>query len=317
MAKDKMPQPPDDPGAGPDHDTDEWLRDHPELAPDESRISVVDEVRNLEDEPISRLANTGDIVEETNEQPREGVGFKRNEDFSGDEASLSTDADFSRGSGWIGGKLWGEEALGVSSNENTPRESADPTGFAPSTEQRINQEAIRRENTDSGNVPVTDGQPSDVKSRDGMAGDKWSQGRDLGTRQQATASQAFGRDIGSSGLPGFEAAEDEESIIRRRAATRQHADWAAVLGKLGGGSPGSQENLQLAEKFNMVKFPSTRDEVLQKLPPGSEFRIKDVSVDLREAVAGSHIPLFRSSSDLIDCVKDAIRKAEKLERHPA
>jgi hypothetical protein len=324
-----MPQPPDDAGTGPERDTDEWLRDHAEMAPDESRISV-EKVRDLEDEPISRLANTGDIVEDTGERPPGRVpsepgpgladgdlGFDRNEDFSGNEANLSTDADYSRGSGWIGGKLWGEDAIGASSHEDTPADEADPTGFGPSADQRINQAAIRKADRKRNSKATGAGAAPEVMSKEGMSGDNWTQGRDLGTRQQATAAQAFGRDVGSSGLPGYEEAEDEEAILRRKAVTRQHADWAAVLGKLGGSSPGSQENLQLAEMFNMVKLPSTREEVLQKLPPGSEFRIKGVAVDLREAVSGSKAAMFRTTFDLIDCVKDAIRRSEKLERHPA
>lgn len=322
MAKDKMPQPPDDAGAGPDRDTDEWLRDHPEMAPDESRISV-DKVRDLEEEPISRMANTGDLVEDDGESQTtsipsdDALGFERNGDYMGNEASLPTDADYSRGSGFIGGKLWGEDRLGAGSNENTPADEAAPPGFPSSVDQRINQDAIGRQPSGQGNTPATEGGLSpEVKSKSGLSGNNRNQGRDIGIRQQTTASQAFGRDIGSSGLPGMEEVEDEESIIRRRAAARQHADWTAVLGKLGGSSPGSQENLQLAEKFKMVGFPSTRDEVLQKLPPGSEFHIKGVTVDLREAVSGSRIPMFRTTFDLIDCVKDAIRRAESLERHP-
>jgi len=328
MAKDNMPQPPDDAGTGPERDTDEWLRDHAEMAPDESRISV-EKVRDLEEEPISRLVNTGDIVEDTGERPPGRIpyepgqsdgdlGFDRNEDFMGNEANLSTDADFSRGSGWIGGKLWGEEAIGADSHENTPANEADPTGFGPSVDQRINQDAIRKQAARKRNSPATDsGASPEVMSKDGMSGDNWTQGRDLGTRQQVTAAQAFGRDVGTSGLPGYAEADDEESILRRKASIKQHADWTAVLGKLGGSSPGSQENLQLTELFNMVKLPSTREEVLDKLPPGSEFRIKGIAVDLREAVSVSKIPLFRTTFDLIDCVKDAIRRAETLERHPA
>lgn len=322
MAKDNVLQPPDDAGA--DRDTDEWLRDHPELAPDEGRVPV-EKVRDLDEVSIRRRADTGDAVE-TGEaaEPLPGRGpseekggFDRNEDFMGNEARLSTDADFSRGSGWIGGKLWGEDAMGASSGEDTPPQEADPQGFQPSIDQRRNQDAIRRRMPDPGNASAADGGiPPELKAREGLSGDNWTQGRDLGIREQATALQAFGRDIGSSGLPGFGEDEDEESIIRRRAAARQHSGWNAVLAKLGGSSPGSAENLQLAEKFTLVKFPSTRDEVLQKLPPGSEFRIKDVVIDLREAVAECRIPVFRNTFDLIDCVKDAIRRAEKLERNP-
>jgi hypothetical protein len=318
MAKDNMLQPPEDSGA--DRDTDEWLQDHPELAPDESRISV-DRGQNVDGTSIRRRADVGDIVgtgEESTDLPpgrgpsEEKGGFNRNDDYMGNEARISADADFSRGSGWLGGKLWGEDALGHSSGENTPRDEADPQGFQSSSDQSRNQAAIGS----MGNPPDAGGASPEVKSKEGSSGDNRTQGRDLGNHDQATALQAFGRDIGSSGLPGLGEQEDEESIIRRRAAARQHSGWNAVLGKLGGSSPGSAENLQLAEKFNMVKFPSSREEVLQKLPPGSEFRIKDVVIDLREAVAECRIPVFRNTFDLIDCVKDAIRRAEKLQQNP-
>lgn len=142
------------------------------------------------------------------------------------------------------------------------------------------------------------------------------QGRDLGRRERITASQAFGRDVGVSGLPEG-AFEDAEETIRRRAALASHnSDWTAVLGKLGGSSPGSQENLLLSEKFHGVKFPSSREDILLKLPPDAGFNVRTVWIDLREAVAGSRLGQFRSMNEIIDCVKDAIREAEHREHHP-
>ena len=116
-------------------------------------------------------------------------------------------------------------------------------------------------------------------------------------------------------MPG--SGSDEGIAPKPSPASRHNSDWTAVLGKLGGSSPGSEENLQLAEKFRFVKFPSTRDDVLQKLPSGAEFKVRAVAVDLREAVNECHTPIFRTLNDLIDCVKDTIRRAEKLEPHHA
>ena len=94
------------------------------------------------------------------------------------------------------------------------------------------------------------------------------------------------------------------------------SDWTAVLRKLGGGSPGSEENLQVAGLFAKVLFPASREEVLDRLTPGSEFRAGNLSVDLREAVSESRTATFRTLYDVIDCVKDALLKAEWLESHP-
>lgn len=343
MTKDNLPQPPEDPGgkeaagatgeARDERDTDERFEDHPELAPDESRISA-ETVPDLQRESIRRRAG----LEETGEAPVDPPpgrgpsesrgGFDRNDDFMGNEARLPTDADYSRGSGWLGGKLWGEDEVGANSGEDTPADEADPIGFQPSVDQIRNRQAIAGASptgTSSvgdapagGNLQGTPGAESpEERSQEGAEGDLRTQGRDLGNREQATASQAFGRDVGASGLPGIDGQEDEADIIRRRAAARVNSGWASVSRRLGGSSPGSAENLQLTEKFNMIKFPSTREEVLQKLPPGSEFRIDDRVIDLREAVAECRLPVFRTTFDLIDCVKDAIRRAESLERDHA
>jgi hypothetical protein len=121
--------------------------------------------------------------------------------------------------------------------------------------------------------------------------------------------------VGSSGLSSV-VQDDVEETIRRRAAQAHKSDWTAVLGKLGGSSPGSEENLQLSEKFHGVHFPSSREEILQKLPMDAVFKVRMVAIDLREAVTASRLGQFRSMNDLIDCVKDAIREAEKRELHP-
>ncbi len=96
-------------------------------------------------------------------------------------------------------------------------------------------------------------------------------------------------------------------------AKNRSSEWKAVLAKLGGGSPGSDENVQLAGLLSAVAFPATRDEALAGLAPGSEFRVRSVSVDLREAVSESPYTAFASMYAIIDCVKDALRRAERLE----
>ncbi|MDB5106906.1 MAG: hypothetical protein JWP91_4595 [Fibrobacteres bacterium] len=302
---------------GSDQDTDELLGDHPELAPDQSRISV-EKVKDLKEESVRRLANTGDPIDEAADDDQtsrtRALNFNTNEDFQGNEARLPTHADFSRGSGWLGGKLWGEEALDLSSTENTPPEGAAPKGFDPSEKQRRTLDTIAKENEEGGD-PDGGLSPAE-KSREGITGDLRDQGRDLGPRQQATASQAFGRDVGASGLHGLEDSDEARAIIKR-SAQRQNSDWAAVLGKLGGGSPGSEENLQVAEKFKAVVFPATQEDVLAKLAPGTAFRVKTVSIDLHEAVTHCRAQSFRNIYDVIDCVKEEIRRAEKREYHPA
>lgn len=100
-------------------------------------------------------------------------------------------------------------------------------------------------------------------------------------------------------------------------AKHKSTEWTAVLRKLGGGSPGSEENLQVADLFAKVRFPATREEVLERLAPGAEFRAGKVAVDLREAVSESKTGTYRTLYDVIDCVKDAMLRAERLETHPA
>lgn len=110
--------------------------------------------------------------------------------------------------------------------------------------------------------------------------------------------------------------EGNEGAVERF-RDREHAGWTAVLGKLGGSSPGSEENLRLGEIFRRVKFPADRGQVLEKLDPGAEFLVRPgVALDMREAVELSRVSEFRNLNDLIDCVKDALRRADALERHP-
>lgn len=306
MAQENPPKPENDNQAG--GDSPELYLDGREEVPDQGRIPT-EKVKNLDETSIRRRAHTGDAVEDAGDDSQKGLlkplSFSRNEDFQGNEAKLRTEADFSRGSGWEGGKLWGEEALGLSSNEDTPLDQAAPKGFDLSVSQLRNREAISRE---GGGTPGQGG-PA-------MQGDLRDQGRDLGRRERITASQAFGRDVGSSGLSEAGYDDVEESIRRRAAQAAHNSDWTAVLGKLGGSSPGSQENLLLSEKFQGVKFPSSREDILQKLAPDSIFKVRMVSLDLREAVAASRLGQFRSMNEIIDCVKDAIREAEHREHHP-
>lgn len=281
----------------------EWLGDHPELAADESRISVVK--GDPDRESIRRTANTGDIVDDAGDAasgagPNPELGFERTTDYMGSEASVAETEEGARGSGRITGKLWGEEAIGAHSGETDAPELTEGGGFDPSARQ----EADRR-SAETGSGLSAEASPE--------RGDRVGQGRDLGERLQVTASQAFGRDIGASGLPGNrEPAEEGENRPRRAA---RPSDWTAVLGRLGGSSPGSEENLQVAEKFAAVRFPASREEVLRSLAPDAGFRARSVSVDLREAIADSRTREFRSMHDLIDAVKDEIRRAEHRQTH--
>lgn len=305
-------------GASPELDLDGR-----EEVPDQGRIPT-ETIGSLDGLSVRRTAHTGDTVEDAGDDSQKDLlrplSFSRNEDFQGNEGKLRTEADYSRGSGWVGGKLWGEEALGLSSNENTPLDRAAPKGFDPSESQRRNREAISRE----GAPQVR----ADQAGQEGQAGqevqgDLRDQGRDLGRRERITASQAFGRDVGASGLSGAAFDDDAEGAIRRREGQAapgsqgsHSSDWTAVLGKLGGSSPGSQENIMLSEKFRGVKFPASREDILQKLPPDAAFKVRKVSLDLREAVGASRLGQFRNMNEIIDCVKDAIREAEHRELHP-
>src|SRR5690606_5754154 len=128
-------------------------------------------------------------------------------------------------------KLWGGDEIGSASREATPSEQADPQGFPSSANQARNRDAAEVPETGSESSPEGAGVP---------AGEIRSQGRDLGSRVQVTASQAFGRDVGTSGLPGNAAPEEEGAgIFQKGSMGRENADWTAVLGRLGGSSPGS------------------------------------------------------------------------------
>jgi hypothetical protein len=99
---------------------------------------------------------------------------------------------------------------------------------------------------------------------------------------------------------------------RRPAPSARDKEWSAVLGRLGGSSPGSRENLALADKFAYVQFPAARDTVLGGLHPVDEFQLREgISVDLRHAVASSRKESFRNMNELIDCVKEELRRADR------
>jgi hypothetical protein len=93
--------------------------------------------------------------------------------------------------------------------------------------------------------------------------------------------------------------------------TQEHKVWSSILRRLGGSSPGSEENLQLADLFSRVQFPADRDGVLNRLAPEAEIRLREgIVVDLRQAVERSRAGIFRSLGDLVDCVKDELRRQE-------
>src|SRR6476659_6950094 len=91
---------PEEEGAAQDVER-EWLGDHPELAPDESRISV--EKGDPDKASIRRTANTGDIVEAgaRGEAPQPELGFARTSDYMGSEGSIAETDEGLRGSGRI------------------------------------------------------------------------------------------------------------------------------------------------------------------------------------------------------------------------
>lgn len=249
-----------------------WLGDHPELATDESRISVV--TGDGGRESIRRTANTGDIVEDAGDAE------------SGEEA---------------------DPGLAFEHDGGVPG-TTSARGFDSSLQQDANRRAA-----DAGTA-LSDGGPAD-------RGDRVGQGRDLGARPQATASQAFGRDIGSSGLPGngipAVTGRNRESASGPARGSARPSDWSAVLGRLGGSSPGSEENLKLAEIFAGVRFPASREDVLRCLPAVSEFRVRSASVDVRESIQESSAGQFQNTYELIEAVKDEFRRAEKREARAA
>ncbi|HLP41674.1 MAG TPA: hypothetical protein VK465_09220, partial [Fibrobacteria bacterium] len=136
-----------------------------------------------------------------------------------------------------------------------------------------------------------------------------TQGRDIPRTPQATGLQGFGRDIGATGLTQDE--REGRGFSAGKAVDFEHKLWAAALSRLGGSSPGSAENLQLAEKFAKVQFPSDQQGVISHLEPGAEFRIREgISVDLKDSVEKARVKVFRNLGDLVDAVKDELRRQE-------
>jgi hypothetical protein len=294
-----------------------WLGDHPELATDESRISVV--TGDARGGSVRRTANTGDIVEDagdgsSGEGADPGLAFDRGSDYMGNEGAVAETEEFGRGSGALSGKLRGEEAIGARSGEAAGPDGAAGGGTtsAQGFDSSLQQEANRR-------MAETGSALSDAGRAD--RGDRVGQGRDLGERSQATASQAFGRDIGSSGLPGNRTfavtGENRDGDAGGTRAAARPSDWSAVLGRLGGSSPGSEENLKLAEIFAGVRFPAAREDVLRCLPAVAEFRVRSASVDVREAIQESSARVFQNTYELIEAVKDEFRRSEKREARAA
>jgi hypothetical protein len=288
-----MPEAGKDPHGDPEgHDTDEQFEDHPEMAPSQGRMSV-EKVDDLDGE-IRKRSLAGDPVDEAGDRQRNAdLDFARNQDFGGNEGSLETDADYSRGSGFLGGKLVGEGPSGES-------RLTDEGGFPPSENQERNMEAIGREDAGVGDWSA---HPAESE---GLA----SQGRDYLRPSQATGTQAFGRDVGSSGL-SQEDREGDSFSEGKAQVPPNHKVWAGILKRLGGSSPGSEENLQLAGLFARVQFPTDPGGVLARLEPGAEFRLREgIVVDLHQAVEHSRAKTFRNIGDLVDCVKDELRRME-------
>lgn len=169
-------------------------------------------------------------------------------------------------------------------------------------DQQRNLEAIRREESES--VGDWSAHPPDPEA-------EISQGREFPRPDQATGTQTFGRDLGSTGLDQEER-EGNSVASGRQPPTAEQKLWAAILRRLGGSSPGSEENLQLAAIFSKVQFPADQQSVLQKLAPGAEFRLKEgIEVDIKGAIEHSQLKSFRNLGDLVDSVKDELRRMEK------
>lgn len=288
-----MPEAGKDPLGDPEgHDTDEQFEDHAEMAPSQARMSV-EKVTDL-DEEIRKRNLAGNPVEEAGDlQHKVDLDFARNQDFGGDEGDLGPQPDFTRGSGFIGGKLVGE---GPSGEERR----TDEGGFPPSRNQERNVEAIRREVEGGG----------DWSAHPPGSEDFLVQGRDYPRPAQATGTQAFGRDVGASGLTQEDRAGESFSEGASQVPPN-HKVWAGILKRLGGSSPGSEENLQLAELFSKVQFPADREGVVTRLVEGAEFRLKEgIVVDLHQALEHSRTRVFRNIGDLVDCVKDELRRME-------
>lgn len=294
-----MPEEGKDPrGESEGQDTDEQFQDHPELAPPEGRVSR-ERVKGLEEEAHKRSLTQDPVEDAGDRHHKTELRFVRNNDFAGNEAELPTDADYSRGSGFIGGKLVGE---GPSGEKHDPAETwEEGEGFQSSVDQERNLGAIQDEEAGQ---PDWSAHPIDPETEE-------TQGRDFHRPEQTTAMQAFGRDMGSSGLDqeirdGHAVGQSQPPI------SPEQKLWATVLRRLGGGSPGSDENLQLAEIFSKVQFPADPESVLHKLKPGAELRLKEgIEVDLKDAIEHSRTKLYRNLGELVDAVKDELRRIEK------
>ena len=106
-------------------------------------------VKDLEEEARKR-SRSGDAVEDAGDRHHKiELEFTRNNDFAGNEAALPTDADFSRGSGFIGGKLVGEGASGEDYTPVPTSRIIRPRDSSRSADQERNLEAIRREESES------------------------------------------------------------------------------------------------------------------------------------------------------------------------
>jgi hypothetical protein len=300
-------------------DTDEQFQDHPEYAPRQG-MPAKERVKRFESMSIRRRANTGDIVDYAGDRHfKMELDFSHNHDFGGDQGTFLKDemrgADEARGSGFLGGKLHGGYE---SSGETEPEEGFSSLGFPYSDSQVRNIEAIQKQEQEVAWEAVTD--PVIEGLHRGYPSQEESLLYDSESRLQVTGTQAFGRDIGASGLsqadresqieaggsfqngPDSQARFSEESILKAK---------AAVLRRLGGSSPGSFENIQLLEKFGKVMFPAYKSEVLHCLSPGAELRTRgELSISLRDAVVHSRSQVFRNLNDLVDCVKDELRRVE-------
>jgi len=102
------------PERGSRHDTDEWLRTTPNGS-DESRTSI-EKGEGFGRRPLDAApkAAISEIPRHEPNRRRDGAnptgsGCDRNDDFMGNEAKLSTDADYFPRSDGCGGKIWGED----------------------------------------------------------------------------------------------------------------------------------------------------------------------------------------------------------------
>lgn len=269
----------------------------------------------------------GDLPEEFEEDiPLPEADFKKNSDIGGDEAALSGPSaaageDFTRGSGYLGEAKNIEAARkaiegarkGAKKSVETARhdQEAGAVGGYAAGETGISETA----GGPSAASPTSDLE-SDIEDTENLPGDRrapspGSQGRDIGPSAQVTGVQRFGRDVGSQGLSQGDA-EGDGSVRMGKKPSPERRDWTAVLGRLGGASPGSEDNLAIGAMFGKVQFPASREEVLGKLPPVAEYRFREgITVDLRHAVASSRKEIFRMMNELIDCVKEELRRAEK------